>query len=305
MKTKLMRAMTWAGFGLGLYVAIAAAQAGGITVKTQAQLDLAVDASVEAGAKKFLELDPQQFQRSENIDNPWLPLVPGTQWIFDGYTIEDGKRSEHRIIFTVTDLVKEIGGVRTRVIFDADYSDGELIEKELTFFAQDQLGNVWHLGQYRETHDGDEFVGGRIWTVGNPAGSKAGIMMPANPKVGDPSFSEGYAPLPFNWTDRGRVYKTGQKIKVPAGTYTDVLVMDEFDAINPGVFQLKYYARGVGNVSIGFRGKKTKSNEVMNLTKVHQLDAAQLDHIRALAMELEARGVMYPTTPIERIPLTK
>ncbi len=315
MKTKLIRNIILAGFGLACFATahggammqtkMQAKPAVKIVVKTQAQLDQAIDASVEQGAQRLLELNPNDFDHPENITNPWLPLTPGTQWIYDGHTEEDGEKIAHRIVLTVTDLVKEIGGVRSRVIFDADFSNGEMIEKELTFFAQDKLGNVWHLGQYREVHDGEGFIGGQIWTVGNPDGAKAGIMMPANPKLGDASFSEGYAPLPFNWTDRGRVYKMGQKIKVPAGNYSDVLIMDEFDASNPGVFQLKYYVRGVGNVAVGERGKNAKLREKLVLSKVHQLSAEELAKVRAVALELDQRGGMYPKSPLEPGPLTK
>lgn len=39
----------------------------------------------------------------------------------------------------------------------------------------------------------------------------------------------------------GRVYQMRQKTSVPAGHYEDA-------------FQLKYYARGVGNVRVGWKG---------------------------------------------------
>lgn len=268
--------------------------------KTHAE---AVDASVEAGAKKFEELDPKNFERSENIDHPWWPLKPGMQWVYEGYTEEDGSRTPHRIVFVVTDFVKVIGGVRCRVIYDADFSHGKLIEQELTYFAQDKAGNVWHLGQYRETYE-SEFVGGRVWHIDNPEGAKAGIMMPADPKVGTPSYSEGYAPPPFNWTDRGRVYKTGQTTKVAHGNYDNVLVIEEFDAEHPGAFQLKYYAKGVGNIRVGWRGDKSAGTESMELVKSTVLNEEEMNDIRAKALGLEKRGSMFPLVPpMERSPV--
>jgi len=252
---------------------------------------------IEPGAKQVEELDPKAFDRSENIDHPWWPLKPGMQWVFEGYAEEEGKKVPHRIVFTVTDLVKVIGGVRSRVILDADYSEGKLTEKELTFFAQDKVGNVWHLGQYREVWEDNVFVGGQIWNVGNPDGAKAGIMMPADPKLGTVSYSEGFAPAPFYWTDRGRVYKVGQKDKVPAGSYNDVLIIEEFDAEHTDVFQLKYYAKGVGNIRIGWRGKNATERENLQLTKVHQLGPKEMAEARATSLELEKRALMYSTLP--------
>lgn len=261
--------------------------------------------AIEPNAKKFEELVLSDFgPNPENIDHPWWPLRPGNQWTIDGTALEDGKLTKHRIIFTVTDLVKVIGGVRARVIFDTDISGGKMTEQELTFFAQDKVGNVWHLGQYRETFE-THFVGGQIWTVDNPVGAKAGIYMPANPQMGTPSFSQGYAPPPFNWTDRGRVYKTGQKMKVPFGSYDDVLVVEEFDAEHSGTLQLKYYARGIGNIAVGARGEKGGSVEDLKLTKFQQLGEKELAEVRAKALELERRGSMYPQPAMEHVPMAR
>src|SRR3712207_1044672 len=92
-----------------------------------------------------------QFDDPTHIDNKWLPLRPGTQFVYEGSTflVEEERREEHRVVFTVTDLTKVIDGVRTLVVWDRDYSGGELVETELAFHAQDNDGNVWHLGQYR------------------------------------------------------------------------------------------------------------------------------------------------------------
>ncbi len=131
-------------------------------------------------------------------------------------------------------------------------------------------------------------------------------MMPADPRLGTPSYSEGYAPPPFHWTDRGRVYQTGQKVEVPAGSYDDVLVIEEFDAEHPGAFQLKYYARGVGNVRVGHRGDDSAGTEALDLVKTHRLSAKDLAEARTIALELEKRASMYPALPpLERVPLAE
>ena len=260
--------------------------------------------SIEPGAKRFEQFDPSNFDHPEAIDHAWWPLRPGMQSVFEGQTEEDGKRLPHRLVFTVTNLVKEIGGVRARVILEIDYSGGKLVEKELAFFAQDKSGNVWLLGEYRETYD-HQLVGGRIWNVNNPEGAKAGILMPADLRPGTPSYSQGYAPPPFYWTDRGRVSQTGQKVKGPTGTYDDVLVIEEFDAEHPGAFQLKYYARGVGNIRVGSRGKD-EASETLDLVKTGQLSPKDLAEAQATALEMEKRATMYPAfPPLEQVPLAE
>src|SRR5262245_65339781 len=215
----------------------------------------------ERTAKQFEEFDPNNFENSTKIDNRWFPLKPGTQYVFKGQTQEEKKRVPHRVVFIVTDLAKIINGVRASVGWEMDYKAGKMVEQELVFFAQDNDGNVWHLGQLSETYDDQEFVGARAFLVGTD-GARAGIMVQANPRPGTPSYSQGFAPAPFNWTDRGRVDQVGQRTCVPTGCYNDIVVIAETsDAAGPNAEQLKHYAQGVGLVRVGWRGKAEKLKE--------------------------------------------
>jgi hypothetical protein len=248
-----------------------------------------------AGEEKSV-LDPKKFGRSTTIDNKWFPLKPGTQHVYRGHTRAGNKRVPHSVVFTVTDLTKVIDGVRTVVCFDRDYKAGRLVEPELIFFAQDNDGNVWLLGEYREIYEDTEYVGGQAWLAGME-GARAGIMMKAEPRAGMPSYSEGYAPPPLNWSDGAKVEKMGQKACVPAGCYDDVLVIAEFShEEGPDAKQIKYYAPGVGPVRIGWRGKGEKTRETLELTAVVQLDPEALAKVRADALELEKRASMYGQT---------
>lgn len=242
------------------------------------------------------EFLPENFDSPTVIDNEWWPLTPGMQFVYEGTSIEDDETFDHRIVFTVTDLTKVIGGVNSVVIFDRDFSDDELVETELAFFAQDNEGNVWHLGQYSETWEDGELVGGQAWLVGHLDGARAGIMMPTDPQLGTPDYSQGYAPAPFYWTDRARVYEMGQSTTVPYGTFEDVAVMEEYNEEEPGAFQLKYYARGLGQVRVGWRGDDTQQ-ETLELVEVIQLDAEALADERAEALKLEERAYVYGQTP--------
>jgi hypothetical protein len=242
--------------------------------------------------------DPANFGAdSAEVDNPYFPLVPGTQHVLEGSSIDEGERVEHSVIFTVTGLTKEIAGVRAVVGWDRDFDDeGNLVEKELIFFAQDRDGNVWHLGQYAEIYDGKEFEGAAPWLVGYLEGAKAGIAMPAEHQEGDAEYSQGYAPPPYFWDDYGRVFKTGERTCVPAGCYEDVLVTEEFEPTIPGAFQLKFYAPDVGNVRVGWRGPKEREREVLVLTEIRELDAEELQAVHEEAFAMEARANVYGMT---------
>jgi hypothetical protein len=85
-----------------------------------------------------------QFDDSTRIS---ISLKPGTQRISEGSAILEGEksRSTRRIVSTLTDLAKMIAGVQTLVLWERNYTAGELSESEIVFFAQDNAGNVWEL----------------------------------------------------------------------------------------------------------------------------------------------------------------
>jgi hypothetical protein len=244
---------------------------------------------------KFLVLSAKDFDRSRfdndstHVTNRWFPLKPGTQYVYEGSAIDDGDRVKRRVVLTVTDLTKVIAGVRTVVAWDRDYDDGDLIESELAFFAQDTAGNVWHLGQYPEEYEEGRFVKAPAWLEGI-AGARAGLAMKAEPQPEAKSYAQGFAPAPLYWDDRARVYKLNQRTCVPVDCYENVLVMEEFERRKPGAFQLKYYAPGVGGVRVGWRGPKEEEKETLVLTDLVHLTQDDLDQVRRKALALEARA---------------
>jgi hypothetical protein len=240
----------------------------------------------QTSAPPVEHFDSTSFGQSAQIDNPWMPLKPGTRLVYEGTSVEDdGTTVPHRIVVNVTDLTKEIAGVRTRVTWDLDYSDGELVEAELALYAQDSSGTVWYLGEYPEEYEDGKFVAARPWIHGFEE-ARAGIMMQGDPQLGTPSYAEGWGPA-VDWTDRGQVDQMGQRTCVPTGCYEDVLVIVESSSSEPDAQQLKYYARGVGNVRVGWRGGGEKTQEVLELAKVEQLDEAAMAEVRKGALALE------------------
>lgn len=237
--------------------------------------------------QKLENFDPKNFdEHSININNKWLPLIPGKRLVYEGTTVQqDGTLVPHRVEINVTDLTKVVGGVRTVVSWDMDYSDNELAEAELAFFAQDKNGNVWHFGQYPEEYESGKFVNAPTWIHGLK-GARAGIAMQAKPQLGKPSYSQGWGPE-VNWTDRGQVYKMGQKTCVPLDCYQDVLVIAETSQSESDAKQLKYYATGVGNVRVGWEGAGEKTKETLELVKFEHLSQEDIAKVRAEALKLE------------------
>jgi hypothetical protein len=238
--------------------------------------------------------DPTRFGGdSATIDNPWWPHRPGMQFVYEGEALDGEETIERRIITTVTDLTKEIAGVRVLVIWERDYDDDVQVEGELSFRAQDTEGNVWHLGEYTEVFEDEEYIGSRVWVPGDPEGAQAGLYMPADPATGDPSFSQGFAPPPWNWDDRGRPREVVDEVCVEAGCFADVLVIEEFEPSVPDAVQLKYYARDVGHVQVGWEGANETEQEELQLVEVVQLTAEELAEARAEALAMEDRATAY------------
>lgn len=269
--------------------------------------------SVAAGGARTQSKNPltgsaQDFERarfdksSTHITNQWLPLKPGTKLIYKGSAIPEGEKTrvKRRVVTTVTDLSKWIDGVRTLVIWERDYSAGELGESEIAFFAQDKAANVWLLGEYPEEYENRKVVDAPTWISGRK-GAHAGIAMLANPRLGSPDYAQGFAPPPVEFKDRARVYKRGQKTCVPVMCYKDVLVIEEFEKGVPGVFHLKYYAPKVGLVKVGWRGAKEEEKETLALVKRQQLSSKELANARKTALKLDNRAYMrsevYRNTP--------
>jgi hypothetical protein len=215
------------------------------------------------------------------------------QFTYEGQAKEGDDTIERKIVVVVTDLTKDVGGVRGLVVLEKDFDDGVRMEGELAFEAQDLDGNVWHLGEYRETFEDDELIGGRLWVVNDPAGAQAGILMPADPQPGDPSFSEGFAPPPWNWDDRGRVREIADETCIGDDCYSDVLVIEEFEPSVPDAVQLKFYAGDVGLVKVGWDGDNEAEQEELEVVDRVALSPEELAEARAEVLAMDDRGLSY------------
>ena len=234
----------------------------------------ASNGSVSNACDPFGSLSARNFAQPTNINNPWYSLVPGTQFIMDGTAAPGGTTGAHRIVFTVTDLVKVINGVTTRVMWDVDTQDGVLAESELAFQAQDNSKNVWVLGEYPEEYDATGFTGAPFTWISGVAKAKGGVLVPGKPKVGTDAFIEGYSPSIDFW-DCGQVIGTGR-----------TLTVNEWAPLDPtGGTQQKYYTLGIGNTKIG--SVDDPLAETLNLTAVIHLSPTALANARKAALKLD------------------
>jgi hypothetical protein len=182
-------------------------------------------------------IDPAQFTSA--VENPFFPLPPGRTF---SYEMPDGVE---RVEMSVMDETREVMGVTCTVVKSREYEEGDLVEETLDWYAQHTDGSVWYFGEDTKAYKGDGSVStAGSWEAGRD-GALPGIIMEGDPKVGD-SYREEY------WKDHaedmGEVVQLDGSVSVPYGTFEGVLVTKEWSPLEPGAFEHKYYARGVGLV---------------------------------------------------------
>jgi hypothetical protein len=261
-------------------------------------------------------LDPDNFSRPTRIDNDWLPLQPGTQLVLQGTGVIDSTTEPHTVIFTVTDLTKRLSGIPCVVVWDRDIFEGQVRESELAFFAQDDDGNVWNLGEYPEEYDHGILLGAENTWIDGIENATAGVTVVENPRVGSPGYLEARAPENDFW-DCGLAYflskprgnghgddddrrgkgrhgdddraKTTNQICVPLDCFRDYFEVHEWAPLEGcDVIQVKTYARNVGVVQIGAIGDPEA--ETLALVQLNHLRGDSLAAARKSALELDARG---------------
>jgi hypothetical protein len=189
--------------------------------------------------------------------NPYFPLGIGYRWDYRGGT--------ETVTRKVLNRTKLIDGVRCLVVNDRVTDDGALIEDTDDWYAHAKDGTVWYCGEEVkdfETFDGDnpstpELVSiDGSFKVGRD-GDKPGILFPASPTRGL-VFRQEFSLN--NAEDIVEILSTTYKFGrdpvldqfVPrqlADRYCangNCVVTKDYTPLEPGVFERKYYARGIG-----------------------------------------------------------
>jgi hypothetical protein len=199
--------------------------------------------------------DKDKFSNSLNIDNKYFPLKSGTTFTYKGTS--DGAPTKDVVV--VTDKTKDILGVTARVVHDTVNENGKAVEVTDDWYAQDGSGNVWYLGESTKDLESGSTEGS--WEAG-VNGAKPGIIMEANPQVGDTYYQEflnGVA------EDQATVIQLDASVCMPYGCFDNVLVTKEFTALEPGVVDHKYYAPGVGDIK---EETVQGGNEILELVNI-------------------------------------
>ena len=205
--------------------------------------DLAKEQAQAASGEKISAV--MKFSHPRDITNPLLPLAYLKQDILEGS--EGGMKVRiERTILPNKHKKFEIAGqtIDTLVMEDREIKNGALEEVTLDYFAQDDEGNVYYLGEDVNEYDEKGKVKGHsgAWLFGKDT-QHVGVIIPAHPKVGDKFMSED---VNKEIREDDEVVAVGETVSVPAGKFENCVKVKE--VLADGEIEFKYYAPGVGVV---------------------------------------------------------
>ena len=136
----------------------------------------------------------------DTVDNPYFPLAGGSRWIYDGTSEGEAERVD----VVVTLRASTILGISATIVRDTVTIAGEVVEDTYDWYAQDRDGNVWYLGEAVQDFENGQVISmAGSWEAGVD-GAYPGIVMKADPKVGD-SYRRS-----TTWSSRDRARYSGR-----------------------------------------------------------------------------------------------
>lgn len=189
-----------------------------------------------------------KFTNPTKISNPYLPITKFHRCVLGGNDQGQHLRIVRTLLkqtqpFTYAGQTFQAVKVLDRV---KDLRAGVRIERTIDYFAQDDAGNVFYLGEDVNEYNKRGKLAGHEgqWRLGRDT-QVPGILMPAQPKVGDVFDSEN---VPGIVHETSTIESLGGTARVRGHSYANVLRIRE-DATPPPEIEFKRYAPGVGVIS--------------------------------------------------------
>lgn len=209
----------------------------------------------------FLDIDfhPANFPEapaSNTIDNPYWPLIAGTSFVYFAETADGCEVNR----MTVTSAIKDDFGtpydtIAALVVEDLEWEseecDGDyvLMEKTLDWYAQDDDGNIWYLGEFTEAFEDEEDCTSDegSWQAGDE-GAEAGTVILADPAVGV-AYRQEY--LEGEAEDIAKVLSLNNTVELEGfGPFTDCLKTKEWTPLESGAVEHKFYCPSGGGLML-------------------------------------------------------
>jgi len=207
---------------------------------------------------------PRENTFTTAINNPYLPMTPGQKSTFFGFEDLEPLGLKISVLDQTENLYKGKRTIVTRVVEEVEWvdesedgvlDDGEnLIEVSRNYFAQvasgPNAGTVCYFGEEVEIYEDGVFSGDTSGSWRADKGKNApGIFMPATPTVGQFFQTEA---APGVAEDTAEIVDIHQAVHVPAGTFPDVIEVEDCNPLeDPVECGTKYYAPGQGLIIDG------------------------------------------------------
>ena len=183
------------------------------------------------------EIDPKNFV--SKIDNQYFTLTPGVTFLYISETVDGTERIE----VTTLEEKRTVMGVETTVVWDRVWLDDKLIEDTKDWYAQDMDGNVWYFGEDSKEYSEGIYIGNSgSWEAGIDD-ALPGIVMKADPKVGDVYRQEYYEGIA---EDVGEIIEFSEPIRISYGYFIDCVKIKDINPLEPDVIEFKYFCPNVG-----------------------------------------------------------
>ncbi len=192
----------------------------------------------------------ENFVDGAAIDNPYFPLGPGFQATLYAEGVDDeGEDFTERSVLSFGGPGRVILGLQTFVQLDEAYERDLIVEKTFDYYAQDNVGNVWYMGEDVTNYEYDDegvLVGtndSSSWIAGEND-ARPGYIMVADPVVGFSYFQE--IAEADEALDEAMIWATGLTLTIGGVVYEDVIAIFETTQLDPDAREFKYYAPGFG-----------------------------------------------------------
>ena len=172
-------------------------------------------------------------------ENTYFILQPGFQLVLEGIEDEDTSR----VVITVLNETKMVGGIETRVVEENESVNSKTIEISRNFFAYcKETGDVFYFGEEVDMYKSGKLTShSGAWLAEGI--NRPGVIMPGKFEIGYKYYQEI---APGNAMDRAEIMSVSETFKTPAGNYTNVLKTKETTPLEPKEKEYKHYAPGIG-----------------------------------------------------------
>lgn len=196
--------------------------------------------ATSAPTGREVDTEPPVFSNPTDITNPLFPISDLAQVIQLGNEAGDTLRVEITLLPETRTV--DINGTPVEAVQSqyVAYGGGRILEVALDLYAQADDGSVWYLGEEVDNYGDDGKIADHdgTWLAGTDG--PPGMIMPADPQIGDVYHPENIPDLVFETvTVLERVTVDGPRGPIEGAVRTEEVLMD-------GSMEHKTYAPGYG-----------------------------------------------------------